>query len=419
MIELNYLWLAKNMFKIAFIGQKGIPAPQGGVERHVEELSLRLSRSGYDVCVYTRPRFVPKEYKKYDNVNLISLPSLQTKNLDAISHTFLATLHAVFKLKADVIHYQGVGPSLLAWLPKILNRQIKVVATVHSADWEHQKWSSFAQFMLKTGAKFACKFADETIAVSRSLQKYCLSKNHGEATYIPNGVPTPEKINELSDKVLEGFNLQKQEYVLVVSRLIKHKGIHYLIEAFKRIKDRDDTSKKMANLKLVIVGSTAFTENYQKFLLKLTRGRKDIIFTGIQTGTNLDALYRNCYLYAQPSESEGLPIAVLEAMSYGKCVLVSDIEENMQVISGNAESGSVGFEFQNKNVNDLAQKIALLYANPAIVRQVGAKARNHVRLYYNWEEITARTEKIYKNIILVKDRVKKLGPAFSFSGSKA
>ncbi|HPA25765.1 MAG TPA: glycosyltransferase family 4 protein [bacterium] len=407
------------MFKIAFIGQKGIPITQGGVERHVEELSLRLSRNGYDVYVYTRPHFVPKEYKKYDNVNLISLPSLRTKNFDAISHTFLATLHAVFKLKADVIHYQGVGPSILSWLPKILNYNIKVVTTVHSADWDHQKWSFFAKFMLELGAKFACKFADETIAVSRSLQKYCLSRNKGEATYIPNGVPLPDKNNELADKVLAGFNLEKQQYLLVVSRLIKHKGVHYLIEAFKRLKDRDGASKKMADLKLVIVGSTAFTENYQKFLLKLTRDRKDIIFTGIQTGANLDALYRNCYLYAQPSESEGLSISVLEAMSYGKAVLVSDIEENLELISGNAESGSVGFDFQNKNVNDLAQKIAILYNNPQIVHQVGAKARNHVKLYYNWEEITTRTEKIYKNIVLVKDRVKKFSPAFSLSSERA
>ena len=407
------------MFKIAFIGQKGIPVSQGGVERHVEELSLRLSNKGRDVYVYTRPQWVPKEYKKYDQVNLISLPSLRTKNFDAISHTFLATMHAIFILKADIIHYQGVGPSLLAWLPRILSRRIKVISTIHSADWDHQKWNSFAQFMLKLGAKFACQFSHDTIAISRSLQKYCLANYRGEANYIPNGVSLPEKNNEIEKKVLANFGLAPNKYLLVVSRLVQHKGVHYLIEAFKTFKEMTKKTNKNQDLKLVIVGSTAFTENYQKFLLKLTRGQQDIIFTGIQTGANLDAIFRNSLLYAQPSESEGLSISVLEAMAYGKAVLVSDIEENLELIAGTAKTGSVGFDFQNKNSHDLAHKLKILTEHPTIIRQVGAKARNYVKLYYNWEEITARTEKIYKNVVLVKDKVRKLGPAFSLMGERA
>lgn len=391
------------MFKIAFIGQKGIPVSQGGVERHVEELSLRLAKNGHEVIVYTRTPWVPKEYKKYEQVRLISLPSLKTKNFDAITHSLLAVCHAVFKEKVDIIHFQGVGPSLLSWLPKILSHKIKVVTTVHSADWDHQKWSALAKNMLKLGARFACLFADETIAVSRSLQNFCLANYQGTATYIPNGVALPEKSNDITEKVLTAFNLEKNKYLLVVSRLIKHKGIHYLIEAFKEIKNR----KRFAHYKLVIVGSTAFTENYQKFLLKLTRGCPDIVFTGVQTGANLDALYRQCYLYVQPSESEGLSLSVLEAMSYGKSVLVSNIPENLELISGNTETGAVGFDFENKNISDLTNKIIHLLNEQKIIRQVGLKAKKYVQLYYNWEEITYRTEKIYRQIVRVKDKAGK------------
>jgi len=399
------------MFKIAFIGQKGIPVTQGGVERHVEELSIRLAKNGHEVFVYTRPQWTPKEYKKYEEVNLISLPSIKTKNLDAISHSFVATLSAIFKEKVDIIHYQGVGPSLLTWLPKFLNKKVKVISTVHSPDWLHQKWSIVAQKMLKLGAQTACHFSDEVIAVSRGLQKYCLANHNTESIYIPNGVSVLNKNltndtikkeikKELENKLLDSFNLQSQKYILTVSRLVKHKGVHYLVEAFKKFKEKYPES----DFKLVIIGSTAFTENYQKFLMRLVNGRQDIIFTGIQTGSNLNSLFKNSYLYCQPSESEGLSIAILEAMSYGKPILVSDIEENLEIISGNSSSGAVGFDFQNKNVNDLTKKIELLINEPELARGVGKKAQNFVKLYFNWEEITQRTERIYKNTVCIGDK---------------
>ncbi len=397
------------MFKIAFIGQKGIPVSQGGVERHVEELSVRMARKGHEVFVYTRPQWVPKEYKKYEQVNLISLPSTNTKYLDAGVHTFISIISAIFKQKVDIIHLQGVGPGWFTWLPKILNPKIKVVATVHSADWDHGKWGSFAQWMLKMGAKFSCYFADEAIAIGRSLQKHCLMNCKKDVTYIPNGVSIPEKNNlkNSAENILDNFNLTANQYILTVSRLVKHKGIHYLIEAFKNFKDNlnKPDQAKFANFKLVVVGSTAFTEDYQKYLLKLTKNRQDIIFTGIQTGSNLDSLFRNSYLYAQPSESEGLSIALLEAMSYAKSILVSDITENLELITGNSQTGTVGFDFKNKSIADLTSKLNLLIRDQEIVNSVGTKARNYVKLYYNWEEIADRTERIYKNIVRIKDKM--------------
>ena len=377
------------MFKIAFIGQKGIPVSQGGVERHVEELSIRMVKKGHEVFVYTRPQWVPKEYKKYEGVNLISLPSLNTKHLDAGTHTFISIFSAIFKQKVDIIHLQGIGPGWFAWLPKILSRKIKVVSTIHSADWEHGKWNIFAQMMLKFGAKLSCKFSDEAIAVGRNLQKHCLMNCKKDVIYIPNGVAIPEKNNSVSgaqdskENILNNFNLQANKYLLTVSRLVKHKGIHYLINAFKNFKDNLNKTdqKKFADFKLVVVGSTAFTENYQKYLLKLTKNRTDIIFAGIQTGNNLDLLFRNSYLYVQPSESEGLSIALLEAMSYGKSILVSDIEENLELITGNSQTGTIGFDFENKNIADLTRKLNLLIRDQDIVCQVGNKARNHVKLY--------------------------------------
>ena len=230
-----------------------------------------------------------------------------------------------------------------------------------------------------------------------------------DVTYIPNGVSIPEKNNlkNSAENILDNFNLTANQYILTVSRLVKHKGIHYLIEAFKNFKDNlnKPDQAKFANFKLVVVGSTAFTEDYQKYLLKLTKNRQDIIFTGIQTGSNLDSLFRNSYLYSQPSESEGLSIALLEAMSYAKSILVSDITENLELITGNSQTGTVGFDFKNKSIADLTSKLNLLIRDQEIVNSVGTKARNYVKLYYNWEEIADRTERIYKNIVRIKDKM--------------
>lgn len=387
------------MLKVAFIGQKGIPLPQYRVERYVEELALRLAKNGHEIFVYTRPQWVPKEYKQYEQVNLISLPSWHTKNLDAITHTFLATLSAIFKEKVDIIHYHGVGPSLLAWLPKILKARIKVVATLHAPDWQQQKWGAFARLMLKLGAKVACKTADETIAVTRDLQKYCLIDHKSKAAFIPQGVSVMNNKEVLEPGVLGNFNLEPQKYILATSAPFKNKGMHYLIDAFKTFKEKNLSSC----FKLVIAGPVTFSAGYQQYLIRLTQGRDDIVFAGNQSNSNLDVLFKNTYLYVTTMVIDNLPFSALEAMAYGKAVLVPDVEENLELIAGNSKLGAIGFEF--KNTIDLANKINLLVNDPQLVYKVGKKAQQFVNFYYNWQEITERVERIYKNIVLIKDKV--------------
>ena len=389
------------MLKIAYIGQKGILNPLGGgVETHVEELSARMAKKGYEVFLYTRPYYTPKEYQKFEEVNLISLPSLHTKHLDAISHSFLAMLDAL-RRGVDIIHIHGVGPSLLSFLPRLLSPKTKVIVTAHSEDWEHQKWNFFARFMLQLGARFAALFAHEVLTVSRRFQKYYLANFNRSVTLIPNGVVRRENKNVKED-LIAPYNLKRGQYLLTVSRLIRHKGIHYLIEAFKQAKEKNPA---WADFKLVIVGQTFFTDSYFEFLKKLVDGRNDIIFAGAQRGEVLEQLYQNAYLYVSPSESEGLSISCLEAMSYGKAPLVSDISANLDLIKGDTELGSVGFTFANKNITDLAAKLELLWQHPEIVRQVGNKARAYVKIYYNWNDIIDLLNHLYRASVAVKDKL--------------
>jgi glycosyltransferase involved in cell wall biosynthesis len=377
--------------KIAMIGQKGIPfIRDGGVERHVEELSIRLVAGGYEVYAYVRPRFIINGQKNYKGVQLISLPSIPTKNLDTITHTFLATIHVLFK-KVDVIHYHGVGPSTLAWIPRIFKPRAKIVVTFHSIDRFHKKWGRFARFYLSWGEWTAVHFAHKTIAVSESIKKYCKDKFKKNVVYIPNGVMA-EKISGTEE--IKKLGLEKNFYILTVARLIKHKGIHYLIQAYRKIeKTFGDDPKNWPGgkiKKLVIVGAPSFTDDYSAYLNKLAEQSPNIIFTGFQVGDPLKQLFANAYLYVHPSEAEGLSITILEAMSYGTCVLISNIPENLETIDHS------GFSFETKNIDDLYEKLIYLLNVPEIVTVRGERGKNFIKENFNWEKIVEETERVYK-----------------------
>ncbi|HPN81710.1 MAG TPA: glycosyltransferase family 4 protein [bacterium] len=373
--------------KVAFIGQKGIPAKQGGIEKHVEELSARLAQAGLNVTVYCRPHYTGNSNKSAFGIRTINLPSLKTKNLDAISHTFLATIHALFQ-NYDIIHYHGVGPSLLSWLPRIFAPKTKVIATFHCVDRKHQKWSHFAKLMLKAGEWAACHFPHQTITVSQALKKYCQQRFGRETTYIPNGVTTT---NNNEGKILTEFGLSQNKYFLAVARLVRHKGLHTLIMAYQQI---------ASDKKLVIVGAGANTDSYVDYLHQLAQGNKNIIFTGQQGGENLEALFRNAYLFVQPSEAEGLSIALLEAMAYGLPILISDIEENQEAAQG------LGLEFENKNIADLARQMKLAEQNQEEIKARAAEAKKIINQKYNWHQITKETIILYNQAAEGKNAVK-------------
>lgn len=368
--------------KIAFIGQKGIPAKSGGVETHVADLSKKLAKMGNEVYVYTRPHYTDKKIKTWEGVNLISLPSIRRKNLDAISHTFFACLDVIFRKKYDLIHFHSIGPSSLILLIKLFRPSLPIVATFHSPCYKNKKWSSFAKAYLKFGERTCIKHSDKVIAVSKKLKEYAEEKYESETIFIPNGVYMPK----LKDpKVIkERYGLEKDSYILFVGRLVEQKGIQYIIDAYKKLK----TDKK-----LVIVGGGFFSESFVFELINMAKDNPNIIFTGEQTGEVLEELFSNAYLYVQPSESEGMSISLLEGMSYGLPVLVSDIKENMEVVGNN------GYSFKSKNVLDLIKKMEFLLNNKEQIRLKGDEARNHIYLHYNWDNIVEKITQIYHSSV--------------------
>lgn len=391
--------------RIAMIGQKGIfVTHDGGVERHVEELSTRLARLGHEVFVYCRPHYMSEEINKkwkiengklkIKEVNLIFKSSINTKFLDTITHVFTSTCHAL-RQKYDVIHYHGVGPSTLAFIPRIFARRSKVIVTFHSQDRFHQKWGPFARAFLAFGEWTACTYPHKTIVVSKTLRRYCKERFYHDAIFIPNGVEVRKVLG--SDKIKK-WGLEENKYILSVARFVKHKGLHYLIQAFKKLKIENG---KLKNYKLVLVGESPYPSKYADYLRKLAKDSPDIIFTGYQTGETLDQLFLNSYIYVHPSESEGLSITILEAMSYGKCVLISDIEENLEAME------HYGFYFKTGNVDDLKKKLEKLLASPKIVAEIGQKAREFVKKEHNWDKIARKTLEVYKTSREHKNKITK------------
>ncbi|MCX6779062.1 MAG: glycosyltransferase family 4 protein, partial [Candidatus Magasanikbacteria bacterium] len=315
--------------KIAFIGQKGIPMTYGGVEKHVEELALRLVKEGHQVSAYCRKWYTGSLLPNYKGVDLLYTKSINTKNLDAITGTFTATIDALGR-GFDVIHYHGVGPALLSFIPRIFSPKTKVVVTFHCQDKLHGKWGLFAKLMLSLGERAACYFPNQTIVVSKTLKDYTDNKYHCKANYIPNGVTLPVA-SEATD-ILPRFGLKKNSYILSVTRLVSHKSVHHLISAFNALK-KENSQELTQDLKLVIVGEGVHTDKYVKFIKDLAIGNPDIVFVGWQGGKDLNTLYTNAKLFVHPSISEGLPLVVLEAMSYGLPVIVSDILEHQELIT--------------------------------------------------------------------------------------
>ena len=368
------------------IGQKGIPARSGGIERHVEELSAELAARGHEVLVFCR-RWYTWPIDDYRRVRCIETSGIHTKHLDAITHTFTAILRAL-KERVDIFHFHGVGPALLCWVPKLLRPHAKIIVTFHCIDRHHQKWNIVARFMLWLGEWLACRVPSATIAVSKTLGSYCHLTFGTRAIYIPNGTHVPT-VTARPD-LLQSFGLVSNQYLMMCSRLVRHKGAHTLMAAWKEI--RASHPELTAGIKLAIVGDGAFTDDYVQELRTLAASESSIVMTGLQTGDNLEQLFTGAYAVVHPSVSEGLPIAVLEAMGYGKCVLASDIPENMELIA------SAGLQFKAGDVHDLAAQMVMLLTSPEQVKSVGEDARAFVAKHYDWEDIAEQTAYLYEAI---------------------
>lgn len=375
--------LEKDSLKIAMIGHKRIPTREGGVEIVVNELSTRMVERGHRVDAYNRKgshisgrRFVDEIGRGYKGVRIISIPTFESSSLNAIVYTILASIRVLFG-NYDVIHYHAEGPCIMLWLPKLLGK--RVIATIHGLDWQRAKWGNFASEILKFGEKVAIKWADEVIVLSKNMQEYFLKEYGRKPVFIPNGISKPER--KEPEKIVEFWNLHKDEYILFLARIVPEKGAHYLINAYKKL----DTTKK-----LVIAGGSSHSSEYFNNLRELAADDTRILFTNFVGGRALEELYSNAYFFVLPSDVEGMAISLLEAMSYGNCCLVSDIPENTEVTGEYAET------FHHADTEDLARKLKQLLMDEKLVEAYRSKAADYICQKYNWDNVVRDTINLYR-----------------------
>ena len=365
------------------IGQRGIPATFGGIEHHVEELGARLAERGHDVTVYTRTNYVRTRASSIRGMRPRYLPTVASKHLDAIVHSTLSTIDAVVR-GADVIHYHAVGPGIPAVLPRYLSRA-RVVLTVHGLDADRAKWRSGARTVLRMAEWLSARVPDETIVVSKDLERHYRDRYGRRTAYIPNGVD--ERSRRTPDQILRRFGLHAEEYVLFVGRLVPEKAPDLLVRAFRGIGTEH---------RLVIAGGSSFTDEYVRELETLVSGDPRIVMPGYVYGSVLEELYANAAAFVLPSSLEGLPLTLLEAASYGVPVVVSEIAPNLEIVG---DDGPGHRTFPVGDEARLRDALRQVLTDPAAERAGAASLRRVVLSSYRWDGAAGMTESVYERVM--------------------
>lgn len=359
--------------KIVVTGTRGIPNIMGGVETHSEELFPRIAQLGHDTTVIRRSNYVKDNLTEWNGVRLVNVDSPKKKAFEAIVHTFRA-INQAKKLGAEVLHIHAIGPAMLTPYAKL--RGMKVVFTHHGPDYDRDKWGFAAKTMLKLGERMGCMFADKIIVISEVIRNL-IARKYGRTKgvhLIYNGVPQPDTCDY--PEYFQELGIEKGKYILGMCRFVPEKNLHHLIEAFSKINTHGN--------KLVLAGDTDFEDDYSRKLKQMAR-EKGVILTGFIKGKKLHSLLTNTRCFVLPSSHEGLPIALLEAMSYKRPVIVSDIPANLEVgLKGDCY-------FPCGNVDALASKLQQNVDEDY-------QSIDHDMSKYDWDVIARQVNGVYMSL---------------------
>lgn len=366
--------------RVAMIGLRGIPATYGGVERAVEELAAHLAGRGHDVTVYARTAYSEAGRTEFRDVSIKRLPQINTKHLEAASHTMLSLLHALARRRFDVIHLHATGPGALAPVARLAG--VPVVVTIQGLDWRREKWGRGARIVLRMASRLAAKTPDRAIVVSRELERYYSDELGTSTSYIPNGVKS-----EQPPAAPAMLDLEPDSYVLFLGRLVPEKHVHTLIRAYRRVEGAAP---------LVIAGPGTHSSDYVAEILRLAEQDGRVRLLGPQYGKEKAWLLHNARVFVQPSSVEGLPIALLEALAAGCFPVVSAIPENLEPVT--VDDNQLGISFPVGDEPALARALRAAIDHPNRPGTSGRLGEN-VRREYDWNSIAVRTEAIYRDVL--------------------
>jgi glycosyltransferase involved in cell wall biosynthesis len=365
--------------KIAMVGLKGIPATWGGVERIVEAVSIELVGRGHEVTVYCRSHYVPRDMKEYEGVKLIHTPTINTRHLDCPVHTFTSVMDCL-RRDFDIVHFHSVAPAVFSGIPRLFGK--KTIVQVHGLGWTDVTYGPVVRFLLRAAEYPAAHHPNVFSTVSEPAVEYFRERYGIDVKYVTSTTEFREP--KQPDKMKE-LGLERDGYILFVARLTPQKGLHYLIDAFKKVK----TDKK-----LVIAGDVDPGDGLGEYVDDLkSRADSRTVFLGWVYSDLLDELFTNAFLFVLPSETEGLSVSLIEAVNFECGLLVSDAPENLDAIS------EYGFSFKNMDVDDLARMLQYLIDNPEAAKSRAKGGREYVRQRYGIKSVVDDLEKIYLEML--------------------
>jgi len=363
-------------WRIGVLGTRGVPAGYSGFETCAEELGARLAARGHAVTVYCRVPHVRYPGRQYRGMRLVKLPTIESKHLDTIAHTFLSSLHAL-RARYDIALYFNVGNSALAWIPRLAGQ--RVVLNVDGLDWKRKKWGRFARWYIRACERWATRSPHRVVTDSRRVRQYYLDRHGAPTTYIAYGAD-PGQVPP--GRELARFALEPGRYVLFVGRLVPENCAHHLVEAWAGLP---------TEFKCVIVGDAPYAERYIRSLRATTDPR--VVFTGYVFGEGYRELLSSAYCFVETSEVGGTHPALLEAMAASRAVIVNDTPENLETIgdAGSSYDGRVG-------AASLRAALEHLLEDPARAAEHGRRALARVRAHYSWETVTDAYEALFREL---------------------
>ncbi|BCL39485.1 glycosyltransferase family 4 protein [Nostoc sp. MS1] len=372
--------------KIAVIGAKGLPPKQGGIEHYCAEVYPRIVAQGHSVDLYARSSYTDTSWLgSYDfqGVRVVSLPGVDAKGADAFITSALGAIAATTE-RYDIVHFHALGPSLFTFLPRIAN-SAKIVVTCQGLDWQRAKWGSFSTRLIQGGEKAAVRFAHGIVVVSDALKSYFNQTYGRETVYIPNA---PASYGESDPKFTYGrkLGLEQGRYMVFVGRIVPEKRPDLLIEAFSKLQP--------SGWKLVLAGGVSDTQSYTSQLLEKVANNPNIIFAGELRGSRLWEIVRGAGMFVLPSDLEGLPLAMLEAMQEGIPVVASDILPHQQLING-----GMGTLFVAGDVDSLVSSLDWAIHHPQQIAIMAKNAQRNIQVNYSWEHITAENLRLYQTLL--------------------
>ncbi len=362
---------------IYVFGLRGFPHVQGGVERHCQKLYPRLVKAGFRITAFTRRVFMTYQGHRWRGVRLVALASPRRQGIEAFIHSALATMICLIRRPYGV-HIHNIGPGLFC--PLLRWRGIRVIVTIHSLNYQHEKWGPLSRAVLRLGEWACLRFAHEVIVVSNNMRAFLEGKyRRGDVHVIPNGVDEPVRGGALG--ILDRFGLAGRRYILLVGRITPEKGADVLIEAFGRLGPVD--------VKLVIAGRNDHATRYAARIRRLASTRPNVVLTGLLDEHELNGLYANANLFVLPSYHEGLPIALLEALSHGLSVLCSDIPANREI--GLSEDRY----FPRGDAEALARRLRECLRQEPLSEEQRRRRAAEIRSRFNWDRVAAMTLGVY------------------------